>query len=205
MSSPGEHPEPAASDDASASASDERDGRVQRRQRNMAAVRLAVLDLLREGEHPTLASIAARADVATRSIYRYFGDADAAVQDAVGARRERVAEVFEAEPRISPNAPLSERLGMLVLRRLRLDRLVEPLDGCGGFEDFLGALDTEVREALAPELASGDDELELLVCGLFRPRGIRAMREIFGDRDQGIASALIRMTSALLAGPRTAG
>lgn len=175
------------------------DGRVLRRQRNMAAVRAAVLELLQEGEQPSLASIANRAGVATRSVYRYFGDVDAAVRDAVESCRERAVEVFESEPGISASAPLAERLGMLVLRRLRLSRLVEPLDRIGGFDTFLGSLDLEVREAFAPELRSGDDELPLLLCAMFRLRSVRAMRDVFENEDEAVASAMMRATSALLA------
>lgn len=202
MSSRPEHLELSASDMESAATIDASDGRVLRRQRNMAAVRSAVLDLLNEGEHPTLAAIADRAGVATRSVYRYFGDADAAVRDAVEARRERAIEVFESEPEISSKAPLSERLGMLVLRRLRLDRLVEPLDGSGGFDELDDSLDSEVRDAFAPELGGGDEELERLLCGLFRLPSVRSMRDVFGETDQLIASATMRAASALLANPR---
>lgn len=176
------------------------DGRVLRRQRNMAAVRTAVLDLLQAGEQPTLNAIADRAGVATRSVYRYFGDADTAVSDAVEARRRRAVEVFESEPRIGTNASLGDRLGMLVLRRLRLDRLVEPLDTAGGCDELLAALDAEVRAAIAPELAAGDEELKLVLCALFRLPSVRSMREVFGEADQAIASAMMRTATGLLAG-----
>lgn len=198
MSSSHERPPLAAADVESAATIDASDGRVMRRRRNMEAVRSAVLELLNEGEQPTLAAIAERAGVATRSVYRYFGDADTAVRDAVEARRKRAVEVFESEPRISAKAPIAERLGMLVLRRLRLDRLVEPLDGSGGFDELLDALDAEVRAAFAPELASRDDELALLLCALFRLRSVRSLRDVFGEPDQDIASAMMRAAVALL-------
>ncbi len=191
-----------AADVESAASIDPSDGRVMRRQRNMAAVRSAVLELLTEGEQPTLAAIADRAGVATRSVYRYFGDAETAVRDAVDACRERTLEVFESEPHISTAAPLGERLGMLVLRRLRLDRLVEPLDGTGDVDGLLELLDAEVRRAFAPELDGEDPELALLLCGLFRPRSVRSMREVFGELDQQIASGMMRSASALLVGAR---
>ncbi len=181
---------------------DASDGRVARRQRNMAAVRSAVLDLMTEGEQPTLAAIAERAGVATRSVYRYFGDTDAAVRDAVEALRVRVVEVFESEPQISSNASLTERLGMLVLRRLRLDRLIEPLDASGGFDELDDSLDSEVRQAFAQELEAGDEELARLLCALFRLPSVRSMRDVFGELDQEIASATMRAASALLAGTR---
>jgi len=169
----------------------------------MEAVRSAVLCLLKDGEEPSLAAIARHAGVATRSVYRYFGDADAAINDAVDARRERATAVFESEPRFSPNAPLAERLGMLILRRLRLDRLVEPLDACGGFDELVLALDAEVREAFAPELADDvDDELARLLCGQFRLRSLRSMREVFGESDQAIASAMMRAATCVVSSRR---
>lgn len=192
------------SDDGLATTIEVSDGRMMRRRRNMEAVRSAVLELLRDGEQPSLAAIADRAGVATRSVYRYFGDADTAVRDAVDARRQRATEVFESEPVISSNASVAERLGMLVLRRLRLDRLIEPLDGSGGVEGLLEQLDVEVRAAFAPELEAADEELALLLCGIFRLRSVRSMREVFGESDQDIASAMMRVATALLAGNRTA-
>ena len=203
MSSRREHSEFSVSDIETAATIGPVDGRVLRRERNMAAVRSAVLDLLKDGEEPSLAAIASRAGVATRSVYRYFGDADAAVSDAIEVRRTRAIEVFESEPGISPSAPLAERLGMLVLRRLRLDRLVEPLDGSGGFEELVVALDAEVREAFAPELSHEDDELAMLLCGQFRLRTVRSMRDVFGESDQAIASAMMRAASCVLAGRPT--
>jgi AcrR family transcriptional regulator len=203
MNSRRDDPELSVADVSPMTASDVSDGRVVRRQRNMAAVRSAVLDLLKEGEQPTLAAIAQRAGVATRSVYRYFGDAEAAVQDAVEARRVRAREVFESEPHISSNAPLAERLGMVVLRRLRLDRLVEPLDGRGGVRDLPVVLDAEVRAAFAPELDAGDEELALVLCGLFRLSTVRAMRDVFVESDQEIASAMMRLASAMIADSRT--
>lgn len=205
MSARPDHTDLSALDVETVATIDPSDGRVMRRQRNMDAVREAVLELLKEGEQPTLAAIADMAGVATRSVYRYFGDADAAVSDAVDARLRRVREVFESEPNISPKAPIAERLAMLVLRRLRLGRLIEPLDGNAGVDELIDDLDAEVRAAFAPELESGDDELALLLCGLFRLSCVRSMRDVFGEQDQQIASAMMRTATALLGARRTSG
>ncbi len=198
MSSAVEQPERSVFDVESAVANGDADGRVVRRERNMAAVRGAVLELMQQRKQPTLAAIAENAGVAPRSVHRYFGDVDTAVREAIAARRSRALRVFDSEPKFSPNAPLAERLGMLVLRRLRLDRLVEPLDVTGDFDELFDALDTEVRDAFAPELERGDEQLALLLCGLFRLRSVRSMREVFADDDKEIASALIRAASALI-------
>ncbi|MFK7919169.1 MAG: TetR family transcriptional regulator [Ilumatobacter sp.] len=184
---------------ASARSIDPADGRVLRRERNVEAVRTAVLDALLDGAEPTLAEIAQRAGVATRSVYRYFGDVDTAIEDAIQSCRSRAIEVFESEPTISENAPLDERVAMLVLRRIRLDRVVAPVSERVEMADFQAWLDTEVLAAFAPELiAAEDDQLSTLLCGMFRLRAVRAMRDVFNDEDQLIAPALMRAASALL-------
>lgn len=170
-----------------------------RRERNVEAVRAAVLDALAEGAEPTLAEIAERAGVATRSVYRYFGDVDTAIEDAIQSCRTRAFEVFESEPEISGSSPLEDRVAMLVLRRIRLDRVAAPVSERGEMADFQTLLDNEVLEAFAPELAVADDEqLAMLLCGLFRLRAVRAMREVFEDQDRDIAPAIMRAASALL-------
>lgn len=183
-----------------AAGSGESDGRVMRRQRNMAAVRAAVLDVLRDGRQPTLAAIAQRAGVATRSVYRYFGDVETAIDDAVGERREQATAMLANEPPIGADEPLADRLEKLVERRLRLDRLIEPLDSRGGSDEYAAALDDEVCAALAPELASGDDELDSLLRAVFRLRSVRSMREVFGERDDDIVPAMVRLATVLIAG-----
>jgi AcrR family transcriptional regulator len=180
------------------------DGRTLRRERNIAAARSATLELLSEGVRPSLGEIAERAGLATRSVYRYFGDAGAAIGDAVTHRRNRASEVFKSEPPFGRSMPLNERLAMLILRRIRLERLVHPL----AFLRVLGAsaflLDIEVREAFFPELAaSGDDEqLALILCAMFRLGSVRSMRYVFGDSDELVAEALSRLALSLLADAR---
>jgi hypothetical protein len=86
------------------------------------------------------------------------------------------------------------------LRRLRLDRLLEPLDASGGSEDLPRSLDAEGCGVLEIVLGAGDEELASLLCDLFRLRSVRALREGFDESDQEIASAMRRAASALLAG-----
>jgi AcrR family transcriptional regulator len=180
------------------------DGRTLRRERNIAAARSATLELRSEGVRPSLGEIAERAGLATRSVYRYFGDADAAIADAVTHRRNRAIEVFKSEPSFGRSMPLNERVAMLILRRIRLERLVHPL----AFFEVMGAstflLDIEVREAFFPELAvSGDDEqLALILCATFRLHSVCSMRYVFGDADELAAEALSRLVLALLVDAR---
>ena len=183
------------------------DGRSLRRSRNVEAARVAAIELLSEGCRPSLSEIAERAGVATRSVYRYFGDADSAIADAVEHRVQRAKAVFLSEPAIGTSMPFEERLAMLILRRLRLERLVEPISSqpLADMDGFIGAspdvLDDEVRSALAPELArhAGDRQLDGVLCALFRLRSVQSMRSAFGDSDGAAAAALSRMVSALLA------
>ncbi|MFK8024715.1 MAG: hypothetical protein AB8G26_12215 [Ilumatobacter sp.] len=183
------------------------DGRTLRRERNVEAARSATIELLEEGLQPSLAEIAGRAGVATRSVYRYFGDAESAISDAVQHRIRRADEVFRSEPAIGSTMPFDERLAMLILRRLRLERLVEPLRAAalrhttGGGEGVpTEALDVEVRSAFASELADhpGDEQLALLLCALFRPHSVRSLRTAFGGSDEAAASALSRTVRAVL-------
>jgi len=182
------------------------DGRAERRTRNVGAVRVATIELLREGRRPSLNEIAERSGIASRSVYRYFGDADAAVADAVNHLLRRAHEVFRSEPAIGPAMPLDERLAMLILRRLRLDRLVEPID-LATIEDRasmlapVAVLDDEVRSAFSPELArhGGDAQLDGVLCALFRLRSVRSMRSAFGGSDEATAAALSRTVNALFA------
>lgn len=182
------------------------DGRSLRRERNVEAARNAAIELLSEGVHPSLADIAERAGVATRSVYRYFGDADSAIADAVRHRLDRARAVFGSEPAIGPSMPFEERLAMLILRRLRLERLLEPISAqplaiaaASGSAPF-DALDDEVRDAFGPELDRHRDDpvLDGLLCAMFRLQSVRSMRSTFDDSDSATAIALSRTVQALL-------
>lgn len=183
------------------------DGRSLRRSRNVDAARAAAIELLSEGRRPSLADIAERAGVATRSVYRYFGDADAAIADAVEHRVQRAEAVFLSEPEIGASMLFEERLAMLILRRLRLERLLEPISSqlIAGQDDAVGALrdvlDDEVRSAFGSELEkyADDTELDGLLCAVFRLRSVRSIRSVFGGSDSAAAAALSRMVTALLA------
>lgn len=174
------------------------DGRRLKRERNIEHVRESIIDLLSEGIVPKIAAIARRSGVTTRSIYRYFGDADAAVTSAVASRREQALSAFRSEPEISRSAPLDERLAMLVLRRLRLDEIVDPISNRLDLDDFVSELDVEVRGAFEPEIEqSNEAELATTLCGLFRLPAVRAMRDAF-DGDEGAAVGLSMAVTAML-------
>jgi AcrR family transcriptional regulator len=196
--------ESSVSHDSADAAAPGLDGRTLRRERNIEAVRNATLELLAEGSHPSLGEIAERASVATRSVYRYFGDAGTAIDDALAYRSNRSMEVFRSEPAFSRSMPLDERVAMLILRRIRLEQLVFPLCCFPSMDPIRPYLDVEVREAFAPELeaAGGDEFLAKILCATFRLRSIHAMRETFDDSEKLTAGALSRVVSALLADAR---
>ena len=95
------------------------DGRVERRERNRAAVVEALLDLYREGQlAPSADAIARQAGVSPRSLFRYFDDLDALVRGgrATAAGPPRADDGLRGRS----GAPLDERLGRLVAARLDL-------------------------------------------------------------------------------------
>ena len=57
-------------------------GRVAQRRRTRKAIIQAALDLLAQGETPSIADVAARADVSKRTIYMYFRSIDHLLVDA---------------------------------------------------------------------------------------------------------------------------
>ena len=178
---------------------EEDDGRRRKRERNVEMVLEAVLELLAEGVEPRVTDIARRSGMTSRSVYRYFGDADGAIASAVEARRQRAIAVFRSEPKIGRDAPLEERLALLVLRRLRLDRIVEPIGSRLEPGALVPALDAEVREAFDVELSRGDEALARTLCGVFRLRSVRAMRAAFDGDDVATTRAVCRVARAVLA------
>ncbi len=141
------------------------DGRRARRQRNRDAVVDALLELYREGNlDPSSDEVAARAGVSARSVFRYFDDLDDLCRAAIGRQLEVIGPT--AELRISPDAPLAERVRALAEQRERLygaigsvgqvSRLRAP------FQPLIAAQLTEsraylrrqVERTLAPELAA---------------------------------------------------
>ena len=176
-----------------------------RRDRNIDAVKTAVLDLLVEGAALTMSSIADRAGVAERSLYRYFGDAHSTVHAAITERQQIAIDEFDNQDDIDPHAPLDERVALLIGRRVRLDRLLEPLDGRRTNTDTVTAkLDTEVVAAFQVELDTRptDHELDTLLCGVLGLGSIRSMRTAFADNNDQIARAVTRIVDAILANQR---
>ncbi len=177
--------------------SDVSDGRRLKRERNIAIVREAVIELLAEGTEPRIGQIARRSGVTTRSIYRYFGDAQTAIVESIAHRRRQAIDVFENEPGINVGSPFEERLAMLVLRRLRLGKVIDPIGDRLDLGEFSDALDSEVTDAFAPELPS-DSHLAKIVCAVLRLQAVGEMRDAFDDDEVETAGAIRRLVSTLL-------
>lgn len=163
------------------------DGRALRRLRNIDAVHRAILGMLEEGHQLTVESVAERAGVAGRSLYRYYDDLQAAVVGAFRSRLEAAGEQMTAAGPIDPSLPLDLRVDHLVRRRLGLlailgvahgrisdddadpwrRRLDEQVIACFGTE--IGRLAPEVRHRIVPMLAN-----------LFRVSTLRSLSRMFG-------------------------
>ena len=102
------------------------DGRTLRREENRASVLEALGELYREGLYdPSVAEIAARADLSARSLFRYFDDVDdlnrAAIEHMIdGARSLLVLG------EVDPGLPLDERIETFVAARLKVYDHIAP-------------------------------------------------------------------------------
>lgn len=141
------------------------DGRVERRERNRTAVVEALLDLYREGDlAPSAEVIARRAGVSPRSLFRYFDDVDALVQEAIAQQQARLSSRMELH--LDPAQPLAERIEHLVEARLdlyaamgsvaRVGRAVAPNQPRVAAElaRLRGVLREQLASGFAPELGA---------------------------------------------------
>jgi TetR/AcrR family transcriptional regulator, regulator of autoinduction and epiphytic fitness len=95
------------------------DGRTQRRQRNRDAVVEALLAMVAEGElAPGTDEIAARAGLSSRSLFRYFDDADDLCRAAIARQHERVGALLDAP--VDTAGSCDERAVAVVEQRVRL-------------------------------------------------------------------------------------
>jgi AcrR family transcriptional regulator len=95
------------------------DGRVERRERNRAAVVEALLDLYRQGQlAPSADAIARQAGVSPRSLFRYFDDIDALIREAVRQQQAHLAPRLHLD--LDPALPFDERMARFIATRLDL-------------------------------------------------------------------------------------
>ena len=101
------------------------DGRRQRAVRSREAVVDAMLDLLREtGEQPSAQTIADRAGVSLRTVFRLFDDIDTLLSTAVAHQIDRVGPMFGS---LEVTGPLDRRIHALVVHRERLFEEIAPV------------------------------------------------------------------------------
>lgn len=183
----------------------ETDGRALRRMRNMAAVRGAVVELLSEGVELTIPRVATRAGVASRSVYRYYGDLEAAVRDAATSRLddaiERVPELHD----IDPTPPTAERINRVSRERVEMWRQAAPVLNhlpCDVVEGAMLRLDSAVLTTFAPELdrlASGlRPQAESVLAVIVRLRTIGTIADrCDDDLTETVAALRFAMRSVL--------
>jgi AcrR family transcriptional regulator len=133
------------------------DGRRLRRQRNRDAVVDAVLELIRGGDlAPSTETIAARAGLSARSLFRYFDDVDDLCRAAIARQHEAVDVILATE--VDRQGTVEERAASLVEHRIalfeamgqvgRFARLRAP------FQPLVAEQLTAVRRALRRHLAA---------------------------------------------------
>jgi AcrR family transcriptional regulator len=182
------------------------DGRVERRERNRAAVVEALLDLYRQGQlAPSADAIARQAGVSPRSLFRYFDDLDALVREAVRQQQAHLAPSMALE--VDPELPLDDRLARLVDARLDLYEAMGAVARVARriahqqppVAEELGriraVLRDQVAEAFAPELAArrGSARAEALAAAdvLISWEAVDLLRSVHGLDRSGIAAALV--------------
>lgn len=100
------------------------DGRRLRAVRNRELVIDAILDLFDEGVLEfDAATLAERAGVSVRSVYRYFEDRDSLVLEGVARHGERITELLQFE--IDPCTDLADRVDQFLAYRLDVYPRVE--------------------------------------------------------------------------------
>jgi AcrR family transcriptional regulator len=101
------------------------DGRRLRREQNRDAVLDAMVELFEEGNlTPTTGEVAQRAGLSPRSLFRYFDDIDDLNRAAIDRQLHDARPLLD--PDVAPDAPLAERIEVLVATRARLWDSIAP-------------------------------------------------------------------------------
>jgi len=103
-----------------------RDGRHERTDRSRRAVVLAALELIREtGEHPSGESIAARAGVSRRTVFRLFSDIESLHVAVIEFQEAEVMRRFPAP--LDVEAPLPARIAAVAKHRAGVYEFIMPI------------------------------------------------------------------------------
>lgn len=155
--------------DPGMSAQERTDGRSLRRERNRDAVIVALIELIREGNHaPGTSEIAVRAGVSHRSVFRYFDDLDDLVRAAI---EHEIAEVLPLA--ILPNVgegPVGQRIDAVVDSLLRVYNHTSPIARVArarslaipaierGLQGIVQLYRSQLADHFAPELGALEPE-----------------------------------------------
>jgi AcrR family transcriptional regulator len=102
------------------------DGRSLRSERTRAALALAYLDLVTEGDvRPTAERIAEKAGVSPRSVFKHFPDREDLFAEASKLQEARARAIVQVPA--DPSAPLDERLDLFVDQRAEFAEFVSPV------------------------------------------------------------------------------
>ncbi|MFB2531353.1 TetR/AcrR family transcriptional regulator [Paracoccus sp. p4-l81] len=148
------------------------DGRRQRSGATRQKVGQALFDLVRQtGQLPDAATVAARAGVARRTVFRYFSDSAALEVETARMMARMLHDEF---PQPVPRGSLAERLTAFLDHRLRVYAAGDPvrglieaarLRGATGLDDFIAEMMAMMRAQLLgmiPELARPGTPVEAL-------------------------------------------
>lgn len=189
--------------DAVGDAADITDGRQRRRLRNIESVRRTILHLLVERERIDLDTVAARAGVAVRSIYRYYPDLESAVDDACQFCIAQIYARWDTFELPDPDAPLDQRIDQMLAQRIELEALGRPLRNRILNDSPDPRFDAEVVQVFEPELSQLDEidraPTTAALCFMLRPRGLRGILE-FPQHDGLEARTLVAYSIRRLLG-----
>jgi AcrR family transcriptional regulator len=143
------------------------DGRAARAVRTRTAIVDALLGLLEEGDlQPPASRIAERAGISLRLIYHHFGDLESLFRAASLREAERLSAL--AQP-IDRTGSRDQRIRQLVDQRTMMLEWITPVRRASLLQEpfsteltsardsFYEMAELQVREVLAPELATFDD------------------------------------------------
>jgi AcrR family transcriptional regulator len=152
------------------------DGRRAWRDRNLAAVVDALLDLFAEGNlRPGADEIAARSGVSRRSVFRYFDDLDTLDRAAIERQTERVRHLLDVAD--VGKGTVEARVDRLVAQRLRLFEAILP---AARVSRLRAPFEPVVAEELARSTILFRKQVALHFAGELRSLGRRERNAVLG-------------------------
>lgn len=196
------------------------DGRVLRGDRSRQAIVEALYDLVRGGElEPSAESVAARAGVGVRTVFRQFADMESLFQALDARVRVEVLQLADLTP---PTGELEVDLRTLVARRARVFEHMAPFRRSGrivrhrstflrtqdrAFNQTLRTMvETVVTPHLAPDRGDTVEALDLLLSfdAWDRLRVVQGLSRAHAERVQlGAALSLLRAAAPVSESSRT--